>query len=136
MARSPRPAAAAPVVSVAAAHLAMILTMILAMVLAAHPAGAAPTRTPEEVAILARNPDLAALAARNDPGWHKVLAAILKARAQPAAGSRSGRPPPTPGTQDLLQRNPDLMPVENASPEALHDLLILIRQAGNGGPKR
>ena len=119
------------------------LALMLALALPAMQALASPLRsnappefTTEEQSVIHRNSALDRVV-RRDP-WlvRRVLDAIAGAAAEPPSEfsdrssiRRKPERPPDP------ERNPDLDQLGRASPEAAHDLFLLIKKAAAGGKR-
>jgi hypothetical protein len=82
----------------------------------------------QERAIIERNADLKGVVARDPRLVRRVLDAIAAAPAQPAATEPTDRGAVVsePGAPI---RNPDLDNLERSSPEAAHDLFLLLKKA-------
>lgn len=92
--------------------------------------------TPAEEKIIARNEVLTRLRRRDPDGVKDILDALRSLNSRPApAPAKPGiarRTKPAPPAEALFDpaRNPDLLLFHRASPEAAHDLLQLLKQAG------
>lgn len=82
-----------------------------------------PSFTREELVIIDRNASLLAISKTNPWIVRRILDALEKA--EPGSATNQS-PPPTGQAGD----DPDLDRMERASPEAVHDLLQLVKQAG------
>jgi hypothetical protein len=82
-----------------------------------------PSFTREELVIINRNASLVEISKTNPWIVRRILDALEKAEHDSAVSQ-----PPSPSSQD--GEDPDLDRMERASPEAVHDLLQLLKQAG------
>jgi hypothetical protein len=89
----------------------------------------APTFTRDEIIIINRNATLSELSKYNPWIVRKFLDAIEKA----ASGKSLSPPPPSPGGNEA---DPDMDRMQRASPEAVHDLFQLLKQAGDKKPDK
>ena len=105
-----------------------------ALAMAGAPPGRAASEPPSEATLLKQNPDLARLAKADPERYRQARAIIDAAKDKPPSGGRGASTPPLDKkSRDLVARNPALEQVMNASPEAMHDLLQLLRQASSKG---
>jgi hypothetical protein len=100
--------------------------------------GTAPSFTPAETKVIARNELLASIVKEQPLLVRRALDALAVANRQrqigaPTGPSRDSRLPKAPDGRP--SRNPDLERMDRASPEALNDLFQLLKQAGAHRPK-
>lgn len=90
-------------------------------------------------ALQARNPYLAALKDHDPRAFEKAVAIITRAErgkgfrpevGAPPAAAPTGRGMDLEGGRDLTAGNPDLLWLYGASPEGMHDLISLLKSAG------
>jgi hypothetical protein len=107
---------------------AAVLALAIGPAFADSQTGKRPQFSPQERTIIERNADLKGVVGRNPRLVRRVLDAIAAAPAQPVGTGPTDRgaispEPPAPS------RNPDLDNLERSSPEAAHDLFLLLKKA-------
>jgi ribonuclease D len=117
------------------------LLILLAMMIAIEISGAGevdhPTSfTKDERAIILRNEVLARLAKTNPGAVHQVVAKIMSTKRENTVGDLADATNSTSRELDA-KKNPDLDQLLRSSPEASHDLFLLLKQAAvsKGKPK-
>jgi hypothetical protein len=111
-----------------AAALAVLLTDPVSADLQGSPAS--PSFTREELVIINRNASLLEMSKTNP--W--IVRSLLDALEKAEPGSADYQSPPPPSGEN--SGDPDLGRMERASPEAVHDLFQLLKQAGEKRPER
>jgi hypothetical protein len=107
----------------------LILALPVGSAIAQPPSSSAPAFSAQEQAVIRRNSALNDLLPRDPVLVRKVLDAIAFANTG-GARSNDGSKPRKPERPPNPKSNPDLESFGRASPEAAHDLFLLIKKAG------
>lgn len=119
--------------SVGPAALALTLGLVEPARADLAPSQSMPTFSTADLETIARNETLRRAVEASPWLVHRILRRLENPPTAPRSGTPDDAPPTTRDTD--LSRDPDLDSLQRSSPEAAHDLFLLIKQAGKGGTR-